>query len=607
MTDLIPIAVVIPLTVAAALAVFARLVPRVLADIVALLAATATTVLAGLTLAKVADGLDVYWLGGWHPRRGVAIGVDLAVDQVGASLALLVCVLMVAALLFAWHYLEADEPYFHVLMLVFLAGMVGFAYSGDLFNMFVFFELMGVAAYALAGYKVDKAAPLEGSLNFAITNSIGAFLVLTGIGLLYGRTGALNLAQMGTALEHAPADGLIVVAFALVVTGFLVKAAVVPFHFWLADAYAVAPTPVCILFAGAMSELGLYGVSRVYFTVFDGPLGPHVADLRAVFVAAGVATALLGAAMCLAQDHLKRMLAFATVSYMGLFLIGGGLLSADGIAAAAVYVAADGLVKAALFTCIGILQHRKGHVSESRLQGRALDLPFTGAAFFTGALALAALPPFGVFLGKSMLDDALIEHGYDWVIAVVVLTSMLTGAATLRAGARVFFGWGMKDEGDIGSAADEEAESESGGPHDRTPAVMFLPIVALLAGSLAIGVWPGLAKTAEDAAARFVDHHGYIASVMRGAPAALPKGPPSHAPGWYDWMYAGISVAGALTLAALGLWRDRLGRGFARAAASLENGFLHVRLLHSGRIGDYVTFLLAGVAVFGGVFGIALR
>src|SRR3954451_21673709 len=101
-------------------------------------------------------------------------------------------------------------------MLVFLAGMVGFAYSGDLFNMFVFFELMGVAAYALAGYKVEKAAPLEGSLNFAITNSIGAFLLLTGLALAYGRTGALNLAQMGVSLDAQPVDGLIVVAFALI-------------------------------------------------------------------------------------------------------------------------------------------------------------------------------------------------------------------------------------------------------------------------------------------------------------------------------------------------------------------------------------------------------
>src|SRR5204863_10054305 len=131
----------------------------------------------------------------------------------------------------------------HILVLVFTAGMVGFCLSGDLFNMFVFFELMSVAAFALAGYKIDEAEAIEGSLNFAVTNIVGSFLLLTGIALVYGRTGALNLAQAGVALSHAPADGLVVVAFSLIAAGFLVKAAIVPFHFWLPDAYAVALTP----------------------------------------------------------------------------------------------------------------------------------------------------------------------------------------------------------------------------------------------------------------------------------------------------------------------------------------------------------------------------
>src|SRR5947199_9819035 len=161
--------------------------------------------------------------------------------------------------------------------------------------MFVFFELMSVSAYVLAGFIVTHRAPIEGSLNFAITNSVGAILVLFGIGLIYGRTGALNLAQIGQVLGHKGADGLVVVGFALIVCGFLVKAAAVPFHFWLADAYSVAPTPVCLLFAGVMSELGLLGVARVYWTAFHGAFGPHDAGLRAVLVIAGIVTALVGA------------------------------------------------------------------------------------------------------------------------------------------------------------------------------------------------------------------------------------------------------------------------------------------------------------------------
>src|SRR5207247_2029244 len=145
----------------------------------------------------------------------------------------------------------------------------------DLFNIFVFFELMGAAAFALTAYRADRPGPLQGALNFAVTNSLAAFLILGGIGLLYGRTGALNLAQVGEALARRRSDGLVVVAFLLLVVGFLIKAGAVPFHFWLSDAYAVAPIPVCVLLSGAMSDLGIHAIARLYWDVFSGPLGGH--------------------------------------------------------------------------------------------------------------------------------------------------------------------------------------------------------------------------------------------------------------------------------------------------------------------------------------------
>src|SRR3954467_3879705 len=188
--------------------------------------------------------------------------------------------------------------------------MIGYCLTGDLFNLFVFFELMSGAAYVLVGYEIQQRAPLEGALIFAVTNTIGGILLLFGIALLYGATGALNLAQLGRALAPSGPSALVCVAFALVATGLLVKAAVVPFHFWTADAYGVAPTPVLILLAGVFSELGLYGFARVYWAILEPALSGHQAAIRAIFVAMGLATGLLGALMALAQHHLKRMLAF---------------------------------------------------------------------------------------------------------------------------------------------------------------------------------------------------------------------------------------------------------------------------------------------------------
>ncbi|MEA2310312.1 MAG: multicomponent Na+:H+ antiporter subunit, partial [Solirubrobacteraceae bacterium] len=348
----------------------------------------------GLTVAVLvhAGERPLVWFGGWEPRAGVAVGVGFAVDGIGAGLAVFVAALGLAALVVSLRVIESEHLVFDALGLVFVGAMIGFCLTGDLFNLFVFFELMSVAAYVLVGYEVRRRAALEGALAFAVTNTVGSILLLFGITLVYGRTGALNLAQIGRSLGAAPADALVLVAFALIACGLLVKAAVVPFHLWTADAYAIAPTPVCILLAGAFSELGLYGLARVYWTAFDGALGAHADELRAVLVALGVLTAVLGATMCSAQHHLKRMLAFATVAQVGLFLIGLALLTPAGVGGTAVWVVADGLAKAALFGGVAALQHRFGSVEVADLHGRGRELWPVGIVFAASAAMIASLP-----------------------------------------------------------------------------------------------------------------------------------------------------------------------------------------------------------------------
>src|SRR5205823_5884163 len=158
---------------------------------------------------------------------------------------------------------------------------------------------------------------VQGAINFAITNTLAAYMILIGIALLYGRTGALNLAQVGRDLAGHEPDRLVVVAFTLLVAGLLVKAAIVPFHLWLADAHAVAPAPVCVLFSGAMVELALLFVARVYWTVFDAQFHGHPGTIKTVLLVFGTVTMLLGALMCFLQRHLKRMLAYSTISHAG--------------------------------------------------------------------------------------------------------------------------------------------------------------------------------------------------------------------------------------------------------------------------------------------------
>jgi multicomponent Na+:H+ antiporter subunit D len=464
---------------------------------------------------------------------------------------------------------------------------------------------MSVAAFALAGYKIDEDEAVEGSLNFAVTNTIGSFLILTGIALVYGRTGALNLAQIAHGLAAGPADGLVVVAFCLLAAGFFVKAAVVPFHFWLADAYAVAPTPVCLLFAGAMSELGIYAVGRIWFDGFADALAVHGDGLRTVLILAGCLTALTGGVMSVLQDHLKRLLAFATIAYVGVFLIGLGLLSSDGVAGAAIYIVADGFGKAALFAAAGIVQHRRRRVSLRHLRSFGPGLPLTGGVWALGVLSFAAMPPFGTFFGKSLLEDGLTKAGYGWAIAVLVVTSALTAGAALRAGGAIFLGLG---EGGPPESTEEETGAEEEGPAERTPAVMFVPAVLLALAALAVGLVPGLVEAFEGAAVQFADGSSYAATVLHGGNAPPIEAGPAYSAPASAYLYSAITVAGAIVVAAVMLFGYRAPRVAAqRTGAVTQRVVAPLRALHSGHIGDYVAWLVAGVALLGGSFAIALQ
>jgi multicomponent Na+:H+ antiporter subunit D len=606
MDALVPLPVAVPLLVGAAIAaatVWLR-TRRWVSEAIAVTTAVAITAVCAVLLFRSSGGLLPYWFGGWTPRDGVAVGIAFNVEPFGAGMAAFTSLLVVAGLLFSVRYFADVRPLFHSLMLVFLGAMAGFSLSGDLFNMFVFFELMSVAAYALTAFRVEQRGPLQGGLNFAIVNSIGGFLVLIGTGLLYGRTGALNLAQIGETLSDRPADGLVVVAFTLVAGGFLVKAAMVPFHFWLADAYGVAPTPAGVVFAGGLSELGLFGVARLYWTVFADV--PGAEGIRTVLLVLGAITAIVGAVMAFEQRHMKRTLAFITVAHSGLILMGIALLEPLGLGGAALYLVADGAAKGALFVCIGIVQHRVGNVDEDDIIGRGRRLRYTGMAFALAGLALAGLPPFGTALGKTLIEHAAEEIHRSWVFWVFAFASIVTGAAVLRAAGRVFLGWGEREREESPAEVEADVEGpETRGAHNRTPAPMAIAAGAMLAVALGIGLWPGIGSRTEEAAHAFSDRPAYARTVLEGAPA--PQPPP--APDEGASIPVGISLAaGAAGLAAVALFRKRLLPEGVRGAVrgSIGHGLEGLRAAHSGDVDDYVAWLTLGVAILGGAFAVAM-
>ena len=605
MSWLLPLPVAIPLLAAALNTAVGHLTPRWVHDLLSIVAAAATFGLSIAIMLVSEHHEALHWFGGWRPRSGVAIGIAFTADPLGAGMAALASGLVVASLLFSFAFIRHAARAYDTLVLVFGGAMCGFALTGDIFNMFVWFELMGVAAYALAGFMVEELGPLQGAINFAVTNTVGAYFILIGIALLYARTGALNFAQIGRTLSGQKANGIAVVALTLLVVGFMVKAAIVPFHLWLADAHAVAPAPVCVLFSGAMVELGLLGIARCYFTIFDAPFGSHQDAIRNVLLVFGIATAMLGALMAFLQRHMKRLLAYSTISHAGVMLVGIALLDAKSLGGVGDLVLSHGLLKGSLFLCCGVLLAQLHDVDELRLHGRATGYRLLALLFGLGCAGLIGLPYIGAYLGHAEIDEAAALHRLGWIPPLLMVAAALGAAAILRSGARVFLGWGPKEDRLLSREPPEN-------PPEREASLrgMLAVTATLLALGLVASLVPGLAQRAENGAERFRDRAAYANRVLHGEAMKQTRQLSfSVQPTSSESVLYGVG-AGVLTLGffALGLWRHRLPEVWRLAAGRIAHPPLDaLKTAHSGIIGEYVMWITVGTALLGGVWALTLR
>lgn len=335
---------------------------------------------------------------------------------------------------------------YYTLFLLLAGSMIGFVFTGDLFNMYVMLEIMTFAAIALTAFRTQKDKALEAGFKYLVIGGLGSSLILMGTALIYAQTHTLNIAQIALELNSGGEKftPVTILALALLLVGYAVKSFMVPCHTWPPDAHMSAPSSISMLLSGVMSKTGVYGLIRILFMIFMVSGNKALAYLVMIW---GAITMVVGVSMALLQTDFKRLLAFHSVSQLGYVItgIGVGLTAADGIANLGLmgglyHMVNHASFKCLLFLCAGAVLYRVGTTDLNKVSGLGKKMPFTAVMFFIGAAAISGIPPFNGFASKWILYQSTSETQIPIITIVELIVSVLTLASFIKVGHSVFFG-----------------------------------------------------------------------------------------------------------------------------------------------------------------------
>jgi multicomponent K+:H+ antiporter subunit D len=467
------------------------------------LSVAATLALIPLALALAGTAVDgthlVYKLGNWE----APFGIVLVADRLAAWMLLTTSLLAPFALLYALRGSDTQGRHFHVLFQLQLFGLNGAFLTGDLFNLFVFFEILLLASYGLLLHGGGRQR-VKAGLHYVVVNLVGSTLFLFAVGTLYGVVGTLNMADLAVKLAATPAaNAALVQSAALLLFGvFALKAALLPLHLWLPAAYAHTSAPVAALFA-IMTKVGAYSILRVY-SLMAGDTGP-LANLLDVWLAPmALATLALGTLGALASTALKQQAAYLVVASIGSLLLAFSLDSPAAVAAGLYYLPHTTFATAALFLLADSISRARGDLGDRFESGPAMPgARVLGGLFFVGAVAIAGLPPLSGFLGKFMLlKAALASPLMPWVWTVVLATGLASVIALARSGSLLFYR--------THSAHDAAAL-------DAPTSAALAPVAGLLLLVAGLVAWAGpLSDYAGATASQLLQPQQYIDAVMGG-------------------------------------------------------------------------------------------
>ena len=440
------------------------------------------------------QNIAVLQLGSWKAPWGIT----LVGDYLSAGMLLVSAVILVATVAFSIIQGKDKDSfqYYHPLIHLLMMGVNGAFLTGDIFNLYVWFEVMLIASFVLMVFG-RKKSQLEGGFKYVTINILASFVFLAGIGILYGKTGTLNMADIAQALKSSEDAVFINSTVVLLLVAFGIKSAIFPLYFWLPASYHTLPTPLAALFAGLLTKVGVYSFMRA-FTLFFGQSAEVFAPILLVLACLTMVTGVLGAA---SKYDIKQILSFHIISQIGYILFSVALFSAFSLASALFYTIHHIIVKSNLFLVAGIIASKFGTTDLKKMGGLYKVAPALALLFAIPAMSLGGIPPLSGFWAKLMVITSAVQEAQLWV----ALTAILVGILTLFSMTKIW------NEAFWKQAPDQ--------PEKPTPVetgkLIYLPSAALALLTLVISLNPsGLVEYCNTAAKQLTNSNQYIEAVL---------------------------------------------------------------------------------------------
>jgi multicomponent Na+:H+ antiporter subunit D len=462
-----------------------------------ILTCIALVVVAGALCARAYSGdVLVLRVGSWP----APFGITLVADLFSAVMVLVNAVIGLGCAVYAAGTGTGKfRGYFAPLYQALLLGVNGSFLTGDLFNLYVWFEVMLMSSFVLVALPGGRSQ-LEAAVKYLTLNFIASAFFLVGLGVLYGTHGTLNMADLAVKTAESTQGGLVLSSAVLFLIAFGIKAGVFPFYFWLPSSYHVTPTPVAALFAGLLTKVGVYACIRVFTLVYPG----QQEFLASLLLPIGVLTMITGVFGAASQFFIPRILSFHIISQIGYMIIGLGFFTRGAIAATVFYVVHHIIVKANLFLIGGIIGHKTGTQALAKTGGLYKKSPWLAVLFLIPAMSLGGIPPLSGFFAKFALVREGIALGEAFVITAALAVGLLTLYSMIKIWNEAF--WKTPPAGDRL-------------PHRKVPLMMTLPCVALAACTVMFGIFPGVfLDVADRAAGQLMKPAGYIEAVLQSNP-----------------------------------------------------------------------------------------